>query len=76
MEKKVVEICQQNKVPCETSVERYMKCGFGVCGACCMDSEGKRVCVEGTVFSGEDALKMMEFGKYHRDGSATKHALR
>ena len=73
MEKKVVEICAQNKVPCETSVERYMKCGFGVCGACCMDAEGKRVCVEGTVYSGKEALQMIEFGKYHRDGSATKH---
>lgn len=73
MEKKVAEICKEKKVRCEISIERYMKCGFGVCGACCVDDQGKRVCVEGTVFSGEEALGMSEFGKYHRDGSATKH---
>lgn len=74
MERKAAEICLANKVKCELSVERYMKCGFGICGACCMDGSGKRVCVEGTVFSGEDALAMKEFGRYHRDGSATKHS--
>lgn len=73
MERKVAEICRDRRVKCEISIERYMKCGFGVCGACCTDDEGKRVCVEGTVFSGEEALGMKEFGKYHRDGSATKH---
>src|SRR3989338_6152825 len=72
MEKRVAEICLENNVPCEISIERYMKCGFGVCGACSVDDEGKRVCVEGTVFSGEEALKIREFGKYHRDGSALK----
>ena len=72
MERKFAEICKENGVRCEVSIERYMKCGFGTCGACCTDGEGKRVCVEGTVLSGEEALKMKEFGKYHRDGSATK----
>ena len=72
MEKKVVEICLENKIPCETSIERYMKCGFGICGACCMDSKGERLCVEGTVYSEKDAMKLLEFGKYHRDASATK----
>lgn len=73
MEKKVVETCIANGVPSETSIERYMKCGFGICGACCMDARGKRVCVEGTVYSGKEAMKLIEFGEYHRDASATKH---
>ena len=73
MEKRVVELCLENNVPCETSIERYMKCGFGICGACCMDDQGQRLCVEGTVYSGKDAIKILEFGKYHRDASATKH---
>ncbi len=73
MEKKVAEICIENKIKCELSIERYMKCGFGICGACCVDNSGKRVCVEGTVFTAEEALSMQEFGKYHRDASATKH---
>jgi len=71
MELKVAQICKQQGITCEISVERYMKCGFGVCGACSIDPEGKRVCIEGTVFSGEELLKT-EFGKYRRDGSATK----
>ena len=76
MEKRVAELCREFKVKCEISVERYMKCGFGVCGACCMDKDGRRACVEGTVFDGNDALSMEEFGKYHRDGTASKNHLR
>jgi len=52
MEKRAAEICRDFGAPCWISVERHMKCGFGVCGACCLDHSGKRVCVEGTVFSG------------------------
>ena len=74
MEKRVAEICKDKGVLCEVSVERYMKCGFGVCGACCMDDGGKRACVEGTIFSGDEVLSMKEFGNHHRDGSATKHS--
>ena len=76
MEKKAAELCRERGVKCEISIERYMKCGFGVCGACCMDEDGRRVCVEGTVFDGNDALNMEEFGKHHRDGTATKRYLR
>ena len=72
MEKKVVEICKNYDVDVEVSIERYMKCGFGVCGACCMDQSGKRACVEGTIFNGKQALQIEEFGTHHRDGSATK----
>ncbi|OVE77488.1 dihydroorotate dehydrogenase electron transfer subunit [bacterium F11] len=73
MEKKVAELCRDSGVPSYISLERHMKCGFGVCGACCLDEIGKRVCVEGTVFRGEEVLQIKEFGQYHRDSSATKH---
>ncbi|MBN1441782.1 MAG: dihydroorotate dehydrogenase electron transfer subunit [Planctomycetes bacterium] len=73
MEKKVAEICAAAGVASQISLERHMKCGFGVCGACCVDRSGARVCVEGPVFSGEEALRIEEFGCYHRDGSAAKH---
>ncbi len=46
------------------SLHRYIKCGIGICGACCMD--GLRVCKDGPVFSG-DVLKKSEFGIYRRD---------
>lgn len=34
----------------EMSLERYMKCGIGLCGSCVLDN-GLRVCVEGPVFN-------------------------
>ncbi|RLI84810.1 MAG: dihydroorotate dehydrogenase, partial [Archaeoglobales archaeon] len=34
----------------EFSLERFMRCGLGVCGSCVLEN-GLRVCVEGPVFS-------------------------
>jgi len=48
------------------SLQRYLKCGIGVCGSCCMDPAGLRVCRDGPVFTG-DLLLDSEFGKYARD---------
>ncbi len=56
------------------SLHRYMKCGIGVCGSCCIDPDGSRVCTEGPVFSG-DRLEGSEFGRYARDGSGRKRYL-
>ena len=64
MLKKVFEICKKNKVECQLSLERYMHCGFGVCGSCAID--GLRVCVDGPVFSSKQLSKMSEFGKFAR----------
>lgn len=67
MMKSVAEICKKAKVKCELSLERYMKCGIGVCGSCAMDDSGFCVCSHGPVIDGNLALKLVEFGKYHRD---------
>lgn len=72
MMKKVAEMCKDKKIYCELSLERYMKCGFGVCGQCCMDDSGFRVCTDGPVINGEDALKLREFGSYRRDAAGKK----
>ena len=53
------------------SLQRYIKCGIGVCGSCCMDPRGLRVCSDGPVFSGEVLLKS-EMGKYTRDASGRR----
>jgi dihydroorotate dehydrogenase electron transfer subunit len=63
----VARICRQHSVPCQVSVERYMKCGVGVCGSC--DVNGKFACIDGPVFSGDAALALTEFGKAHRDAA-------
>ena len=60
-----------NKVHVEhqMSLERHMKCGCGVCGACMMDD--KRVCKDGPVFNNYEIDLMPEFGTSKRgvDGS-------
>jgi dihydroorotate dehydrogenase electron transfer subunit len=53
------------------SIQRYIKCGIGVCGSCCIDPEGLRVCREGPVFNGEVLLNS-EMGKYARDASGRR----
>ena len=75
MMKGVVEVAAKHKVPCEISMERYMKCGFGICGQCAVDPLGICICKAGPVFSGEMAAKITEFGQYHRDKAGVKHSL-
>lgn len=75
MMKGVFEIIDKLKIPAQFSLERYMKCGFGLCGQCCVDNLGWRVCVEGPVFSSDDVRLISEFGKYKRDASGIKHKL-
>ena len=58
---KVVELCNRYGVRCEVSLERYMKCGFGVCGQC--DCSGQRVCIDGPVFTSAELSVMEDFGK-------------
>ncbi|MFH1012152.1 MAG: dihydroorotate dehydrogenase electron transfer subunit [Candidatus Peregrinibacteria bacterium] len=63
---KVAQLAQDNNMESQVSLERYMKCGFGICGQCCMDDTGFRVCKDGPVVTGELALGLPEFGKYTR----------
>jgi dihydroorotate dehydrogenase electron transfer subunit len=48
----------------ECSIEKYMKCGVGICGICSMD--GMRTCVDGTVFGEKFLSQSRCFGKSHR----------
>lgn len=56
------------------SLHRYMKCGIGICGSCCIDPKGLRVCRDGPVFTG-DVLIGSEFGQYSRDASGTRRPI-
>ncbi len=60
MMKKVFDFCLANGVNYEASLERFMKCGIGVCGQCVCD--GSRVCKDGPVFSGPALTKIKDFG--------------
>jgi len=69
----VAKLCEHYKIPSEVSVERFMKCGFGVCGQCACDK--KLVCRDGCVFSGSEVLQMEDFGKFHRGAEGQKESL-
>ncbi|VVC04310.1 Sulfide dehydrogenase subunit beta [Candidatus Bilamarchaeum dharawalense] len=63
----VAQACRKQNIPCQVSLERYMKCGTGVCGSCAIN--GKFTCVDGPVFTAEEAFAASEFGKKHRDAT-------
>lgn len=55
MMKKVVQMSHAAGIVCQVSMERHFKCGgMGLCGSCSF--QGKLVCVDGPVFSGEVLL--------------------
>ncbi|MCL1984036.1 MAG: dihydroorotate dehydrogenase electron transfer subunit, partial [Methanomassiliicoccaceae archaeon] len=62
--------CMDAGVKCQVSLERFMKCGAGLCGSCVMD--GMRVCEDGPVFSGEQVEKLKEMGRFRRDPAGNR----
>jgi dihydroorotate dehydrogenase electron transfer subunit len=73
MMKGIFDILEEAGIPGQYSLERYMKCALGVCGQCCVDSEGWRICVEGPVFENDKISRITEFAKYRRDASGVKY---
>jgi dihydroorotate dehydrogenase electron transfer subunit len=69
MMKKLFEI--STNIPFQASLERYMKCGFGICGQCCI-GRGLRVCKEGPVFDEKTLKNIKEFGIFKRDAAGRK----
>jgi dihydroorotate dehydrogenase electron transfer subunit len=61
----VVRVCRAAGVGCQVSLERYVKCGIGVCGQC--ECDGRRICVEGPTFSVAELEGMPSFGCARRD---------
>ena len=55
----------------QACINRYFKCAAGICGSCCLDPGGLRVCVEGPVIMA-DRLLDSEFGRYRRGPSGGK----
>ena len=63
----LLKYCNEANIDCQMSLERYMKCGCGVCGACMIDEH--RVCRDGPVFTREQINGMKDFGNGKRDAS-------
>jgi len=52
--------CLDKGIPVEVSLERYIRCGVGVCGSCVLEPLGLRVCKDGPVFDGTILLRLDE----------------
>jgi dihydroorotate dehydrogenase electron transfer subunit len=70
MMRKVFDIGSANALPIQASLERYMKCGIGICASCCIGD--RLVCKDGTVFNEKQLSAMTEFGKMYRDKSGRR----
>ena len=69
MMKKLMDISKD--IDFQASLERFMKCGFGICGRCCI-GDGIRVCTEGPIFNEKTLKKIQDFGIFKRDASGKK----
>lgn len=66
----------KNYVPPENiylSLERLMKCNVGLCGSC--EFGGYRVCQDGPVFTYEEIMDVLDFGKFKRDRCGRKELI-
>jgi dihydroorotate dehydrogenase electron transfer subunit len=66
--------CLERGIPGQFSVERYMKCGFGVCGQCALD--GLLVCQDGPVFTVEQLAGLQDFGHVHHSATGRRLPVR
>lgn len=72
----VGKVADKHKVKTFMSMEKYMKCGIGVCGQCALDDTGELVCAKGPVMDWAYLKKLPEMGQYHRDAQGKKHYFR
>lgn len=65
---KIFELAQKKGTPLQAALERYMKCGFGLCGSCGIGH--LLVCKDGPVLDSQSLEKVKEeFGKLRREPS-------
>jgi dihydroorotate dehydrogenase electron transfer subunit len=70
---RVYQICKDKHVKLQVSLERMMRCGFGICGLCALDEPGLLVCRDGPIFTDDQLENVHDFGKIHRDFSGKPH---
>ncbi len=70
MMQKVIAAAQGTGVPVVCSVERWMKCGLGLCDACALGPY--HVCVDGPVFPAERLGAVPEFGRTKHDAAGRR----
>lgn len=70
MMKKILDLGIKHKIAVQASLERFMKCGIGICDSCAIN--GYHVCKDGPVFDDKKLRKMKDFGKFKRDASGRR----
>lgn len=55
--------------------DRYIRCGFGICGSCTLDDVGLRICRDGPVFRGNLLRNVKDFGKFGRKSNGSKYSI-
>ncbi len=70
MMKKILDLGIKHKIPVQASLERFMKCGIGICDSCAIN--GYHVCKDGPVFDDKTLGKMKDFGKFKREASGRR----
>lgn len=71
---KMFLLAEQYHMPFQASLERYIRCGIGICGSCCIGEY--RICKDGPVFSGRQLRKVKnEFGLFKREADGSKVSL-
>ena len=66
------DLADEHLLDYQLSFERYMKCGIGICGHCCMDGTGIRMCTEGPILSKKDLTGVTDLGLPHRDATGAR----
>ena len=70
MMKKVVDTANAAGIRVQASLERYMKCGIGICDACALDD--RLVCTDGPIFWGDELARSHDFGRWRRNISGQR----
>ena len=66
----LIELAKNKNIKIQASLERFMKCGIGICDSCSIN--GYRVCVDGPVFTEKELFAMSELGKINRSTSGKR----
>ncbi len=67
-------LCRERDIPGQLCLERYMKCGFGICGQCSLD--GLLVCQDGPVLDAVQLDDLQDFGHTHRSATGRQMPIR
>ncbi|MFH1530770.1 MAG: dihydroorotate dehydrogenase electron transfer subunit [Pseudomonadota bacterium] len=68
----VRDLAEEHLLDYQLSFERYMKCGIGICGHCCMDGTGIRMCTEGPILTRRDLAGVTDLGLPHRSATGAR----